>query len=94
MRSTRERLLHTAMFEAFAILIATPTVAWITDAPLGRAGLLSLLVSLGAMLANYVWTLIFDRLVPTRRAGFGCAPLRRWGLSSSSRPSPFRLFCC
>ena len=80
MRSTRERLLHTALFEAFAILIATPTVAWITDAPLGRAGLLSLLVSLGAMLANYVWTLIFDRLVPTRRRGLWLRAAQAVGL--------------
>jgi uncharacterized membrane protein len=75
MRSLRERIVHTALFEILALVIVTPTVSALTGAPVIASGLLSVLISAGAVVANYLWTWMFDRWVPTRRRG----PLLRLG---------------
>ena len=82
MRSLRERLIHTVLFEALAIAVVTPTVVGLTGAALADAGTLSIAVSVGAVVANYGWTMLFDRLVPTRRRGFGLRFLQAAGLEA------------
>lgn len=80
MRSLRERLIHTALFEALAIAVVTPAVVALTGAALADAGTLGIAVSLGAVVANYGWTMLFDRLVPTRRRGVWLRFLQAAGL--------------
>ena len=80
MRSLRERLIHTALFEALAIAVVTPAVVALTGAALADAGTLGIAVSLCAVVANYGWTMLFDRLVPTRRRGVWLRFLQAAGL--------------
>lgn len=61
-KSIRERFFHAFCFEALAIAICTPLGAWLLDYSLAHMGLLTLMISLIAMLWNMVFNAAFDRI--------------------------------
>ncbi len=67
-KSVKERFFHAFCFEALAIAICAPLGAWLLDYSLAHMGLLTLMISLIAMLWNMVFNAIFDRL--QLRVGF------------------------
>jgi uncharacterized membrane protein len=67
-RPASARVLHALLFEGLAVLLATPTLAWLLDRSLGHMGLLTAAFSAIAMLWNLVFNLGFDRL--QERLGF------------------------
>lgn len=67
-RPVSARILHALLFEGIAVLLATPTLAWLLDRSLGHMGLLTAAFSAIAMLWNLVFNLGFDRL--QQRLGF------------------------
>lgn len=67
MRSTRERLIHSVLFETGGVAIVTPLASWLTGHGMGDLGILALAISTFAMLWNLLWNKLFDRWVPTRR---------------------------
>lgn len=76
-RSGRDRLRYTCLFEFFLILILTPIGAIIFDRHLFDIGLLSLALSLKAMVLNLIYNRLFDSLdvragrIPTQRSFLG-----------------------
>ncbi|AVO52037.1 multidrug/biocide efflux PACE transporter [Ectopseudomonas mendocina] len=60
-RSLRERIGHSLAFEAIAVLICAPTMAWFMDKPLLQLGALTLMFSTVAMLWNMLFNYLFDR---------------------------------
>jgi uncharacterized membrane protein len=67
-KSFKERFFQALAFETLAILICAPVGAWLLDISLVHTGVLTLLVSLLAMIWNVIFNLGFDRL--QRRLGF------------------------
>jgi uncharacterized membrane protein len=67
-KSFKERFFQALGFEALAILICAPIGALLLDLSLVHTGVLTLLISLLAMLWNVVFNFGFDRL--QRRLGF------------------------
>ena len=82
MRSIRERVVHAILFEIIANVIVTPAAMLLTGAPLVSAGALSLAISLGAMVSNYLWTWLFDTFVPSRRRGIFLRVVQAVGLEA------------
>ena len=76
-RSGRDRLRYTVLFEFFLLLMLAPIGAVIFDRHLFEIGLLSLVLSVKAMLLNLVYNWFFDLLdvragrVPTQRSVSG-----------------------
>jgi len=66
-KSTAERVFQALVFEAIAIVIATPLFAWAMGTPLLQMGALTFANCLIAMLWNVGFNTLFDRLL--RRAG-------------------------
>lgn len=60
-KSVKERFFHAFCFEALAIAICAPLGAWLLDYSLAHMGLLTLMISLIAMLWNMVFNALFDR---------------------------------
>ena len=67
-KSITERFCHALIFEALAIAICAPLGAWLLGYPLMHIGLLTLMVSLVAMVWNMLFNAGFDRA--QRRIGF------------------------
>jgi uncharacterized membrane protein len=67
-KTLKERFFQALGFELLAILICAPLAAWIMGVSLVHMGVLTLLVSLIAMLWNMVFNALFDRA--QRRLGF------------------------
>ncbi|MFG6176823.1 PACE efflux transporter [Halomonas sp. THAF12] len=67
MRSWKERLTHTLLFEAGGLVMVTPLASWLTGHDMGEIGVLAVGLATAAMLWNLVWNRAFDALVPTRR---------------------------
>ena len=67
-KSKTERFLHALTFEIIAIAICAPLGAWLLGYSLAHIGILTLLVSLLAMIWNMVFNAIFDNA--QRRFGF------------------------
>lgn len=67
-KSVRERFFHALAFEVLAIAICAPLGAWLLGYSLAHIGLLTLMISLVAMVWNMVFNAIFDRA--QRRLGF------------------------
>lgn len=67
-KSVKERFFHALGFEVLAIVICAPLGAWLLGYPLAHIGLLTLMISLVAMLWNMVFNTLFDRA--QRRIGF------------------------
>ena len=67
-KSIKERFLHSLAFEVIAIAICVPLGAWLLGYSLAHIGLLTLMISLVAMMWNMVFNSLFDRA--QRRMGF------------------------
>ena len=61
-KSVKERFFHALGFEVLAIAICAPLGAWLLGYSLAHIGLLTLMISLTAMLWNMVFNALFDRL--------------------------------
>jgi len=76
-RTSRDRLRYTCLFEFFIILILAPIGAIIFDRHLFDIGLLSLVLSLKAMVLNLIYNWLFDQWdvragrIPTQRSFVG-----------------------
>ncbi len=67
-RSPAERLLHALTYEAVAICLCTPALAWALGRPLLQLGVLTLMFAAIAMLWNISFTWLFDHA--QQRLGF------------------------
>lgn len=67
-RSMKERVLHATLFEAIALFICSPVLAWALDKPLAHTSVLTLMFSAVAMLWNMIFNMLFD--AAQRRMGF------------------------
>ena len=67
-KSIKERFFHALGFEVLAIAICAPLGAWLLGYSLAHIGLLTLMISLLAMLWNMVFNALFDSA--QRRLGF------------------------
>ncbi len=61
-KSTTERVCQAIGFEALALLICTPTLAWIMNKPAMEMGMVTLAISLLALTWNVIFNGLFDRL--------------------------------
>lgn len=66
-KSLIERVLHAVGFEALLLALSAPLGAWLLDRSTAQVGLLSLIISLTAMLWNVLYNAAFDRLWPATR---------------------------
>lgn len=72
-RTGKDRLRYTSLFEFFLILILAPIGAFVFDRHLFDIGLLSIVLSLKAMVINLIYNWFFDLMdvragnIPTRR---------------------------
>ena len=66
-KSLTERILHAVGFEALLLSLSAPLGAWLLDRSTTQVGLLSLIISLAAMLWNVIYNAAFDRLWPATR---------------------------
>ncbi|WP_163648196.1 PACE efflux transporter [Modicisalibacter sp. 'Wilcox'] len=71
MRSWRERVVHTLLFEAGGLVMVTPLASWLTGHGMDEMGALAVGLATAAMAWNLVWNRGFDALVPTRRRSVG-----------------------
>lgn len=67
-KSITERFCHALIFEVLAIAICAPLGAWLLGYPLAHMGVLTLMVSLVAMVWNMLFNALFDQA--QRRMGF------------------------
>lgn len=67
-KSITERFCHALLFEVLAIAICAPLGAWLLGYPLAHMGLLTLMISLVAMVWNMLFNALFDQA--QRRMGF------------------------
>lgn len=73
-RSTSDRIRFTLMFEALLIAVMAPVLAWVLERNPLDVGLLAIVLSLKAMVLNYFYNYLFDRIdvregrVPTQRS--------------------------
>ena len=65
--STKERIFHSLLFEMIALALLVPFGSLISGAGLGHLAWVAVTLSLMAMLWNYVYNLLFDRLFGTDR---------------------------
>ncbi|MFK4765736.1 PACE efflux transporter [Desulfobaculum sp. SPO524] len=63
MRTTNDRLRHAVLFELFGLLIAAPMAAWVTGKSISHTGVMSLSLSLSAMVWNCVYNWGFDHML-------------------------------
>lgn len=70
MRSWKERVVHTSLFEMGGLLIAAPLASWLSGHGMLEIGGLAAVMATLAMLWNLVWNRIFDIWVPSRRRSF------------------------
>ncbi|TIH17477.1 PACE efflux transporter [Marinifilum sp. JC120] len=61
MRTTADRIRHTLLFEIIGLCTCAPLASWILDKDLTRIGIMSIAISLTAMVCNYLYNLIFDK---------------------------------
>ncbi len=60
MRTQSDRLRHTILFELIGLITVTPLASWLLDKDMAKVGVMSLFLSLTAMVCNYVYNLFFD----------------------------------
>jgi len=60
MRSSKDRLRHTLLFEISLLVIFVPLTVWLFNKPLTHMGGMSIAMSLIAMIGNYIYNLLFD----------------------------------
>lgn len=63
MRTSKDRLRHTILFELFGLVTVTPLASWILDKDMGRIGSLAITISLMAMATNFFYNLAFDHVL-------------------------------
>lgn len=63
-RSVKERIFHACTFEFFAIILTILIGVFLLDKPMSSMGILSILISMTALLLNIVFNWIFDRYFP------------------------------
>lgn len=61
-RSPFERTFHAASYEIIGIVTSAPIIAFISGKPLADSGILAIVVSIIAMLWNYAFNWVFDKL--------------------------------
>lgn len=61
-RSPFERTFHAFSFEVIGVVSSAPIVSFISGKPIGESGLLAIVVSIIAMIWNYVFNVLFDKL--------------------------------
>jgi uncharacterized membrane protein len=79
LRTTKDRLRHTLLFEVGGLVTAIPMAAWVLDREFMEIGVLGVGLSIWAMAWNYVYNLLFD------------LTLIRLGRSPRERPPRLRL---
>ncbi|WP_395824322.1 multidrug/biocide efflux PACE transporter [Collimonas sp.] len=60
-KSWCERAAHALIFELLAVAITAPALARVMKVPMAHAGLLTLMISLVAMIWNMIFNTLFDR---------------------------------
>jgi uncharacterized membrane protein len=63
MRTSKDRLRHTILFEIILLLVATPVMSYFMDRPMGKVSGLAAFFSLTAMTWNYVYNIVFDKVL-------------------------------
>lgn len=63
-RSIKERILHACIFEFFAILFTMLIGILLLNKPINSMGVVSVLISITALLLNIIFNWIFDKLFP------------------------------
>lgn len=63
-RSVKERIFHACTFEFFAIVFTMLIGIFLLNKPLNAMGILSVLISVTALLLNIVFNWLFDRFFP------------------------------
>ena len=63
MRTSKDRLRHTLLFELLLTAICIPLLAILLHEPMSKMGLYSVMMSTLAMTWNYIYNLGFDRLL-------------------------------
>ncbi|BCS89075.1 PACE efflux transporter [Pseudodesulfovibrio sediminis] len=63
MRTLADRLRHTILFELIGLLTCTPIASYILDRDIIKVGTMTIIVSLTAMVFNYLFNLGFDHLL-------------------------------
>ncbi len=63
MRTKADRLRHTLCFEVLGLIIVTPLAGWLLDREMIRVGVMSMIVTMTAMVCNYLFNLAFDHLL-------------------------------
>lgn len=60
-RSPFERTFHAVSYEVIGVITSAPIISFISGKPITESGLLAIIVSIIAMLWNYVFNLVFDK---------------------------------
>lgn len=63
MRTTADRIRHTLLFEIIGLCTCTPLASWHLDKDMSRIGIMSIGISITAMVCNYVYNLLFDKVL-------------------------------
>lgn len=63
MRTTADRIRHTLLFEIIGLCTCTPLASWLLDKDMSRIGIMSIGISITAMVCNYVYNLLFDKVL-------------------------------
>lgn len=66
--SVRVRVAHTVGYEAFAVLLLAPVMAWVMDKPIATAGAVTVTLSCMAMAWNVVYNVMVDRYAGADRS--------------------------
>lgn len=61
-RSPIERTFHSVSYEVIGILTSAPIISFVSNKSMSESGILAVVVSVIAMLWNYVFNLLFDKL--------------------------------
>ena len=61
-RTPFERTFHAVSYEVIGVITSTPIIAFLTGKPFSESGALSIIVSIIAMIWNYIFNVLFDQL--------------------------------
>ena len=61
LRSARDRLRHTLLFNGLGLAVATPAAAWVTGAGMTHTGLLGIILVVAAIAWTPLYNALFDR---------------------------------
>lgn len=61
-RSSKERFFHAILFETVALLICAPLFAFLLNRSISEMGLMTLIIATIAVLWNFIYNALFDRL--------------------------------